>query len=59
MPSPSTGTVIKSLSEKLRTTWNMFSVVKGNFYDNIFKYVSLRIMPINVLNMNFPEKDKF
>lgn len=44
MPSPSIGTVIKSLSEKLRPTRNMFSVVEGSFYKNILKYVSLRVL---------------
>lgn len=63
VPSPSTGTVIKSLSEKLGATQNMFSIVKGSFYSNIFKYSSIwiatSIVSIDVLNVSFSGEDIF
>lgn len=61
VPSPSIGTVIKSLSEKPRATQNRFSIVKGSFYNNILKYPSIHItksiMSINLLNVSFSGKD--
>lgn len=61
IPSPSIGAVIKSLSEKPRATQNMFSIVKGSFYNNVLKYSSIgitkSIMSINLLNVSFSGKD--
>lgn len=63
IPSPSTGTVIKSLSEKPRTTQNTFSIVEGSFYNSILKYLSIcitkSIMSIDAPKVRFSGKDIF